>query len=125
ADERNSIYSASTPEAIERLKENGAVALIAHTEDWTVDQLSDLPLDGFEMYNLHANTLLAAGSALELLVKLDQKDPGLPDPNLIFVNLLSEDDRYLSTWGTVLSRGIKRVTTMGTDCHRNTFPQIA
>lgn len=125
AEARNAIYSVATAEAIAILKQHGAVALVAHTEDWTVDQLSELPLDGFEMYNLHANTLLAAGSALELLVKLDQKDPGLPDPNLIFVNLLSEDDRYLSTWGTVLSRGIKRVTTMGTDCHRNTFPQIA
>jgi hypothetical protein len=38
---------------------------------------------------------------------------------------MSEDERYLSTWGSVLARGAKRVTTMGTDCHRNTFPQLA
>jgi hypothetical protein len=30
----------------------------------------------------------------------------------------------LKTWGTVLSRGNKRVTTMGSDCHRNSFPQL-
>ena len=30
--------------------------------------------------------------------------------------------RLYTTWGTVLARGTKRVTTMGSDCHRNTFP---
>jgi hypothetical protein len=123
--ERDGVYGEETPEAIERLKANGAVALIAHTEDWTPEQLIELPLDGFEMYNLHANTLLSAGNALELLVRLDRKDPGLPHPDLVLLNLISEDQRYLSTWGTVLARGAKRVTTMGTDCHRNSFPMLA
>jgi hypothetical protein len=32
-----------------------------------------------------------------------------------------EDPRYLERWGTVLAAGKQLVTTMGTDCHRNTF----
>ncbi len=122
---RDAIYGSQDASAIETLKSLGAVVLVAHTEDWSLEQLSDLPLDGFEMYNLHANTLRSAGNALELLVRLDQKDPGLPHPDLVLINLLSEDERYLQKWGTVLARGHKRTTTMGTDCHRNTFPQLA
>ena len=50
-------YTDSSSTAIARHKSAGAVVLVAHTEDWTPEQLTTLPLDGFEMYNLHANTL--------------------------------------------------------------------
>lgn len=39
------------------------VTLVPHAEDWTVDQLINLHLDGFEMFNLHRNALENAGIA--------------------------------------------------------------
>ena len=109
-----------TPEAIEAAKEAGAVALVMHTEDWTVDQLSELPLDGFEMYNLHANMYLAVGEIMGLLSKLNSNPEGLPHPDLAFLPIIREDPVYLSLWGSVLARGARRVTTLATDAHQNT-----
>ena len=122
--ERRTIYRAATSTAVRALHAQGAVVLAQHTEDWTVEQLSDLPIDGFEMYNLHANTLRGAGAVLELLFLLSEKRPGLPHPDLAFVPIINEDSRYLDTWAKVLAGGSKRVGTMGTDCHRNTFEAI-
>jgi hypothetical protein len=124
--ERGGVYGAKTVEGIEAQRAKGAVVLVAHTEDWTATQLRELPLDGFEMYNIHANLLTrtGAGKALELLFRLGQNDPGLPHPDTVLLGLISEDPRYLTRWGTVLASGVKRVTTVGTDCHRNTFQQL-
>lgn len=117
-------YGDTSSTAIMRHKEAGAVVLVAHTEEWTPEQLVELPLDGFEMYNLHANTFVGIGTALELLFLVNEKKPGLPVPDLAIVPLWSEDPRYIETWGSVLARGKRAVTTMGTDCHRNTFPAL-
>jgi hypothetical protein len=124
ASDREVAYGETSTRAIELLREAGAVVLLAHTEDWSADQLADLPIDGFEMYNLHANALLNGGTILELLVRLDRGDTDLPQSDLSFVPIFSEDPRYLDTWGATLARGVRRVTTMGTDCHRNTFPAL-
>lgn len=119
---RVAIYDARTAEAVSQFKAKGAVALVAHTEGWTVDELVDLGVDGFEMYNLHANTILGAGGVFSLLSKESEPEL-LPHADLVFLPIVSEDPRYLETWGEVLSRGVKRVSVMGTDCHRNTFAQ--
>lgn len=117
------LYGEVTPEAIEAFKLEGAVSLLQHTEDWTVEQLETLPIDGFEMYNLHANTLLNLPAAVGLIAKLAEGGEGLPHPDLTIFPLWSEDARYLERWGTLLSHGTLRVTTAGTDAHRNTFMQ--
>jgi hypothetical protein len=121
--ERDAIYGEATPEAIAALKDAGAVSLVAHTEDWTADALSMLPLDGFEMYNLHANLLAGVGAALDLMFKLQQDPAQLPHPDLLLLPIVTEQPSYLDTWAATLASGARRVTTMGTDCHRNTFPQ--
>jgi hypothetical protein len=118
------VYGEATPEAIALLKEHGAVSLVAHTEDWTVEQLETLPLDGFEMYNLHANVLSNVAAVALLVGMVHDEDPGLPHPDLAIFPLWQEDPRYQETWGTVLFHGTRRITTMGTDSHRNSFPQI-
>ncbi|MCK6552326.1 hypothetical protein L6R52_41230 [Myxococcota bacterium] len=122
---RRAIYGEPSAASMAAIAAKGALAIAQHTEDWTVDQLVDLPFDGFEMYNLHANTFLRAGNALEYVIRLDRGDANLPHPDLVMLGLFTEDERYLETWGSVLARGAKRVTTVGTDCHRNTFPTIA
>lgn len=122
---RKAIYGGKDDDSIAQAKDAGAVALVAHTEDWTPDELGTMPLDGFEMYNLHANSLRNIGIAAELVFgKVDRGDfEGLPQPDAFFTAFTLDDPTYFATWGTVLSRGHRRVTTMGTDCHRNTFPQ--
>jgi hypothetical protein len=122
-EERSAIYGSSAPADIEKLKAAGAVSLLQHTEEWSVDQLAELPIDGFEMYNLHANTEKGAGAVLALLFDLESPEK-LPHSDLVFVPLVSEDARYLDKWSQVLARGVKRTTTMGTDCHRNTFATL-
>jgi len=125
---RDAIYGNAAPDNVAALKAQGAVVLAQHTEDWTPDQLVDLGFDGFEMYNLHANTITGAGGVFELLGLLaegqDVAPEDRPHPDLVFLNIVNEDERYLSRWGEVLSRGHRAVTTIGTDCHRNTFPQL-
>ena len=124
ADQRSDVYGAKTPEAAQVMREHGAVVLLAHPEQYTPDELMNLPVDGFEMYNLHANTLLGAGQALDLLLRWTQGDKEVPVSDLLILSIWSEDQRYLTRWGNVLARGKHVVTTMGTDCHRNTFTTV-
>jgi hypothetical protein len=119
---RSLVYGAKGPEAIQTLKDNGAVALVAHTEGWSVDELVNLPLDGFEMYNLHANLEGNLGAAVGLITKLSTPEQ-LPHSDLVLLPVVTEDPVYLEHWGSVLARGARRVTTMATDCHENVFQQ--
>jgi hypothetical protein len=122
-DARKAVYGDLSADAINQFKADGAVALVAHTENWTLQQLTDLPLDGFEMYNLHANAIRGAGGALSLITKIKRPDE-LPQSDLVLLPIWNEDPRYIQTWGSVLASGAHRVTTMATDCHQNAFPQI-
>lgn len=121
---RDAIYGARTPEAAAAMHDNGAVVLLSHPEDYSVDDLKSFPVDGFENYNLHANTLLGAGTALSLLLRVQQGDTGVPHPDLFVLSIWSEDPVYLNRWGNVLASGKRVVSTMGTDCHRNTFTAL-
>lgn len=122
---RQATYGTLTAPAVEELHDAGALVLIAHPENWTAEQLLGLPLDGFEMYNLHRNSFSNAAPLADLLLtKVEAGDfEGLPHPDALFTLYDLEEPKYLDIWGTVLSRGARLVTTMGTDCHRNTFPQ--
>jgi len=124
--ERQDTYGRTDAATLDRFAALGAVRLVAHTEDWTVDQLAQMHLDGFEMFNLHRNAVLNAGIGAELLLNhVDTKQfDALPHPDLFLAAFNLEDPVYLSTWGSVLARGVRRVTTFGSDCHQNTFPQL-
>ncbi|MBI1944560.1 MAG: hypothetical protein HYS27_02630 [Deltaproteobacteria bacterium] len=122
--DRGSVYGSRTPEAAQAEHDAGAVVLLAHPEDFSVAELLSFPLDGFEMFNLHANTFLGMGIALDFILRWQDGDTGLPHPDLLVFGIYSEDPRYLQRWGNVLATGRHLVTTMGTDCHRNTFAAI-
>ncbi len=123
---QRSLYGDVDDAALDTFHSMGGITLVPHLEDWTVDQLSDLHLDGFEMFNLHRNALKNAGVAADLLLNYVDKGllDGLMHPDLFFAAFNLDDELYMNRWGTVLARGHHRVTTMGTDCHRNTFPQL-
>jgi hypothetical protein len=117
-EERKAAYGNRDPKVMLGLKQAGAVYLAAHTEKWEAEELATLPLDGFEMYNLHANALSGAGGAISLLARLNAPEE-LPHPDLSLLPIINEDPIYLRIWGSVLARGARRVTTIGTDCHQN------
>jgi hypothetical protein len=125
-DARNAVYGSASDDAAATLRAHGAVVEVAHTEGWTPQQLRERDLDGFEMYNLHANFLLpqALGKAVELLVRVGRGDPGLAHPDLLLLFIVTEDPAYLSRWGSTLASGVRRVTTLATDAHRNTLPVL-
>lgn len=120
------MYNSTDNTELDAFHEAGGVTLVAHTEDWTVQQLIDMHLDGFEMFNLHRNALKNGGVAADLVLNYVDKGllDGLMHPDLFLAAFNLDDELYMKTWGTVLSRGNKRVTTMGSDCHRNSFPQL-
>lgn len=123
---RDAIYGSASAAAAAVLQNNGGVVQLAHTENWTPEQLRDRDINGFEMYNLHANLLLpaATGKAFQLLFRAARNDPGLAHPDLLLLYIISEDPAYLSRWGSTLASGVRRTTTMGTDAHRNTLRDI-
>jgi hypothetical protein len=123
--ERDALYGARDAASLDRLRAQGAVILLAHPEDFTIEELIALPVDGFEMFNLHANTFLGMGAALELLVRMNDGDTELPHPDLFLLPILSEDPRYLARWSAALAAGEDPTTTIGTDCHENTFKAVA
>lgn len=122
-DERDAAYKSKSPLAIAALHEAGALVLAAHTEEWSAEELLGLGLDGFEMYNLHANAILGAGGVFQVAKYANDPESRIT-PDLALLPIMSEDHRYLERWGTVLWKGGHPVTTMGTDCHRNAFPMV-
>ncbi len=117
-------YGRQDNEQLDAYRAANGVTLVPHLEDWTEDQLTDMHLDGFEMFNLHRNALQNAGVAADLLFNYVNagKNAELPHPDLFLASFVLDDPLYLQRWGTVLSRGAHRVTTFGSDCHQNTFP---
>ncbi len=111
---------------------HGAVVLVAHPENLSKEELVALPIDGFEMYNVHANTLYTGHGIQAAATLIGELPPNVPEgqgrlpanPDTVFLAIFSEDAEYLTRWGYALSKGVKRVTTMGSDCHRNSLPQI-
>ena len=62
-------------EAAEALHDAGAVILLAHPEEFSVQELIDMPVDGFEMYNLHANMVAQIKAAAQMIpVLTDEKE---------------------------------------------------
>lgn len=121
---RGAVYGDRTEEAAATLRAAGAIVLLAHPEDFTIDELQALPVDGFEMFNLHANTFKNVARVLQLLTALEDPAAKLPAPDASLLAFVSEDDAYLQRWGSILARGERVVSTMGTDCHRNSFPAL-
>jgi hypothetical protein len=79
------------------------------------------------MYNVHNNALLynpGFVKVLNLVAAVNDNDPtNYPaNPNLILLGFWLENPHYLSRWAYALSNGVKRVTTMGSDCHQNAIP---
>lgn len=123
--ERQATYNEVSAAAIDQFHAAGGVSLLQHTEDWTVEQITTLPVDGFEMYNVHRNLMKnGAGLVIQLLNQLNGNPEAVPQSDLIFLPLFQEDPVYQATWAAVLATGAKKVTTVGSDCHRNSLQTL-
>jgi hypothetical protein len=128
-EEREAKYEEVSAERVASLKELGAVVLQAHTESKSLDELRGLGLDGFEIYNLHANIdpdireeflgLDAFGYANDLAPFLRSNGPA---PDLALLAFFAENPVALQTFDTLLAEGQHLVGTAGTDAHQNAIP---
>ena len=125
------LYSDATPENVAALKEAGAIAWVAHAESKDPEAFLDVPIDGLELYQLHANLapdlrellgLDPFGFLGELGPFLTERDGrASPEPDLAVLGFATVNDpaaRFLETVGAVRPLGI----TGGSDSHRNVLP---
>ena len=128
-EQRDALYSEVTPERVDSFKALGAVVLQAHTESRDIDLLRSLDLDGFEIYNLHANidpNIREEFLGLEALGFTQGVAPflarGGPAPDLVLLGFLEESRPALRAFDVLLAEGHHLVGTAGTDAHRNSLP---
>ncbi len=124
--ERNAAYSEETPERVQSYKDLGAVVLQAHSEQRDRDTLRSLNLDGFEVYQLHANVDpniradflgLEASGFLNAAVPFVQGGGGNPD--LLFLTFVEPNVPSIAHFDALVSEGQHLTGTGGTDCHQN------
>jgi len=120
--ERGAVYGTPSEENAAFMREHGAVLLVAHPENQTVEALSSEHIDGFEMFNLHRLFIEQLVPALDLVVRFSEEDPGLAHPDLSTLRLFAQDALYLELWSEVARLGHTKSMTFGTDCHQNVFP---
>ena len=115
---------------VDGMHELGAKVFVPHAEGWETHEIGVLPVDGIEIYNLHANIdpgireedlgLPGLGFLPDLCnLLLPFKDAAHSD--LFLLSFLWENRPDLDHWDRLLST--RRVAgIMATDAHRNTLP---
>jgi len=119
-------YRARTPESVQALRAAGALVLHAHTEERTFDELWPLGLDGFELYNLHANVnprWRQLPEVLPDLTRLIQARADGPHPDLALLALLRENPWALDTYDRFIARR-RTLGVAGSDIHQNLPPAL-
>ena len=119
-------YRARAPESVEALRAAGALVLHAHTEERTFEELWPLGLDGFELYNLHANVnprWQQLPEVLPDLTRLLQSGAGGPHPDLALLALLRENRWALDTYDRFIARR-RTLGVAGSDIHQNLPPAL-
>ena len=128
-EERDAAYQEATPERVQSLRDLGAVVLQAHAESKTREELRSLGLDGFEVYQLHANVDpdirkdylgLEPGGFLNAAVPFVQGRAGAAD--LVFLAILEPNVPAVAHFDALVAEGQHLTGTGGTDCHQNALP---
>lgn len=111
--------------AVEAAKAAGGAVFIAHTEEGNIplDRLLALPLDGMEIYNLHANFLTSFTVGFDRLLSLEpwlvEGEGVKPAADLALLAILDlYPEKALDKWRRVTA--VRRATAIaGTDLHEN------
>jgi len=115
------LYRTRAPEAVAALREAGAIVLHAHTEERTFEELWPLGLDGFEIYNLHANVNPRWRQLPEVLpdiLEVIQAGVDGPHPDLAMLAALRENPWAIDTWNRFIARR-RTLGVAGSDIHQN------
>jgi hypothetical protein len=117
---RKAIYNSATVDSVQALREVGAKVFLQHTEEWDVETILDLDVDGIEMYNVHFNLMDNLGEAVKMALKMETAPEELPAIELALIAVFQENDADLYRWSKVLmTRDMPAV--LATDSHRNVF----
>jgi len=126
--ERYRLHGGRNAESVEAFRASGALVWQAHAEERSREDMRAVELDGFEIYQLHANI---DPSIREESLGLDPGAPfedlapflfGTTDvhPDLAFLLFLDDNRPSLAHWADLLADG-PIVGTAGTDAHENVF----
>jgi len=117
-EERKTWYGRGDAEAIGAMKDAGALVFLQHTENWDIETIIDLPVNGIEVYNMHQNLMTNMGAAFGLILLLEATPEVVPEMELAMVALFRENDVYITKWAqTVAVKPI--VSIMASDAHQN------
>lgn len=122
--ERRAAYEDVSAAGVQAFRDAGALAFVQHTEDWDVEVLRSLGLDGIEIYNLHHNLEADLGTVVNLVIDLRTRPWRVPIPELGLAAFLLENETDLATWSTLLGEG-RKTGILATDVHRNTFDGLS
>ena len=126
---RLAAYQGEDPSTIAAMHEAGALVFVPHTESRTDEWLASMPVDGIEVYNVHAAIdpdirrdflgLDAYAGAASILPFTRQDEDG-PQPDLAILGFFEDLPIYGERWDALLpTRHVTGVA--GTDVHENTF----
>lgn len=113
-----------TPEGVERLRAAGAFVLQSHTEGYDTETIRALGLDGFEIYNLHAN-VDPRGQLPEVIhdIVAVVNAADAPHPDHAYLAVFRENPRALATWNALLPTQ-RPLGFAGSDIHQNLPPRL-
>lgn len=117
---RKAVYGRVDADTVRLYQGLGAKVFLQHTEEWDIDKIIALPIDGIEIYNIHTNLIRYAGDALRFGAALGTKPETVPIPELALTSMFREVDADLERWAKVVQ--VKHVGGIAaTDSHENVF----
>ncbi|HRI63271.1 MAG TPA: hypothetical protein PK156_03515 [Polyangium sp.] len=130
AQTRKALYESDGATTVQAMHDVGALVFLAHTESRTPEYLKTIPVDGVEIYNIHAAIdpdirrdylgldAYAAGASI---LPFTRQDEDGPEPDLAILGFLQDLPQYGQLWDPMLAE--RHVTgSVGTDVHENSFP---
>lgn len=118
--ERRRIYGTRTEEAVQMLRDAGALVVSGYSDEWDPDLLFALPFDGFEIYNPATNLRRNLGATGTLITEMGLRPERAPHPQLALLPLFEENDENLWRWSR-LSEIRPIFNYLGTNAHQNVF----
>jgi len=127
---RKALYESDGAATVDAMHGVGALVFLAHTESRTPEYLATIPVNGVEIFNIHAAIdpdirkdylgLDAFAGAAAILPFTRQDEDG-PEPDLAILGFLQDLPIYGQKWDPMLEK--RHVTgSVGTDVHENSFP---
>jgi len=129
---RLAAYGGEDVATVDAMHDAGALVFVAHTEQRSSEWLASFPIDGFEIYNVHAaidpdirveSFGLDGYAAAASILAFTRMDEDGPEPDLAILGFFEDLPVYAERWDAMLLE--RDITgTAGTDVHENTFPGI-